>query len=129
MEVSGTSAAAIAATAATGAALRELLKVVQEATALPERDERPKVQRQRRPGWAMPLVREVLREATGIGPGSSFRRTKRAFPNARCARAPARVRSRWRALCVMRSMYRGQAVETDFWFTSRSVGRIDIYFR
>jgi hypothetical protein len=37
---------------------------VRAAAVLPERDEPPKAQRQRRPGWALPLVREVLEQAT-----------------------------------------------------------------
>ncbi|HEU4703695.1 MAG TPA: hypothetical protein VFS37_14530 [Conexibacter sp.] len=37
--------------------------IVREAAAMPERDDRPKLERQRRPGWAMPLVRDTLADA------------------------------------------------------------------
>lgn len=47
----------------TGAALRKLAEAVREAAALPERKERPPVERPRRPGWVMPLVRDALRGA------------------------------------------------------------------
>jgi hypothetical protein len=46
-----------------GRQLRELRKVVDEAAQLPERTERPKVERPRRPGWVVPLVREVLADS------------------------------------------------------------------
>ena len=44
--------------------LRRLVKIVREAAALPAREDHPKVERQRRPGWAMPLVRSVLEDAS-----------------------------------------------------------------
>lgn len=47
----------------TGATLRELADVVRAAAKMPERDELPRVERPRRPGWAMPMVRDVLRDA------------------------------------------------------------------
>jgi hypothetical protein len=43
--------------------LRLLVEVVREAAAMLEREDRPKAERQRRPGWAMPLVRSVLEDA------------------------------------------------------------------
>lgn len=45
-------------------ALRQLVEVVRKAVAMPEREERPKVERQRQPGWVVPLVRAVLEEAS-----------------------------------------------------------------
>jgi len=48
----------------TAATLRELADVVQEAATLPERSAAPRVERHRKPGWAAPLVRAVLEDAS-----------------------------------------------------------------
>lgn len=61
-------------------ALRQLAEVVRKAAGMPERDEPPKVERPRRPGWAMPMVRSVLEEASApMTPMEIAREIERRF--------------------------------------------------
>lgn len=62
------------------AELRQLASVVREAAAMPERAEDPRVERPRRPGWALPMVRAVLEDASGpMTPMEIAREIRRRF--------------------------------------------------
>jgi len=64
------------------------------------------------------------RTRSAVGPGSTFKAMKRAYPGARCFAAP---RGRWRRLCSVRAKQNGMRIESDFLFTANRVGMVEIF--
>jgi len=58
----------------------------------------------------------------GIGPGSSVRAVRRAYPKAQCYRHAGH----WRLLCVLRSLHRGHTVYSELLFTGH-LSEVDIF--
>lgn len=59
----------------------------------------------------------------GIGPGSTLRATKRAYPKAHCHRRSGR----WDALCVLTFRGKHRSVDTDFLFKGRRLAVVDMF--
>ncbi len=57
----------------------------------------------------------------GIGPGSSVKAARRAYPNARCYQY-----GRSTGVCVLRTRNHQRVVETDFWFRG-ALSKVDIF--
>jgi len=63
------------------------------------------------------------RTKRGIGPGSTLRAVKRAYPKVRChSRA-----GRWDALCALSSRTNRGHIDTNFLFDGRRVAVVDVF--
>jgi len=63
------------------------------------------------------------RTRRGIGPGSTLRATKHAYPKARCHRRSGR----WDALCVLSSRKGHRRVDADFLFKAGRLAVVDVF--
>jgi hypothetical protein len=63
------------------------------------------------------------RTKRGIGPGSTLRMTKRAYPKLRCHHRSGA----WNVLCVLHHLAKHGRVDTDFLFKRNRVAIVDVF--